>query len=130
MVTIGLVIPSLGIYPNKIIVRATVYFYGPRLITGLVKTKGLPLGAMLVRLCVSDSKRAVAGWRRKETKGHTTRGEGEGGGSRKKEEGPSCWGPGCSGNDRQQAWHRVRPQASIPSGQGMCPPAPLQAPLC
>lgn len=36
---------------------------------------------------------------------------------------PSCWGPGCSGNDRQQAWHRARP-----SGQGRCPSPPHTRP--
>lgn len=100
------------------------YFYGPGRIGGLVETKGLPLGAAQV----SDSKRTVPGWGGggvgKETGGCTGVGEGEGGGSMRKKEGPSCWGPGWSGNDRQQAWHRARPRASSPSGQGKRPSPP------
>lgn len=34
---------------------------GPRMIRGLVETTRLPRGAMLVKLCVSDSRQAVPG---------------------------------------------------------------------
>lgn len=37
------------------------HLYGPRMISGLVKTKRPPLGAVLVKLCVSDSSQAVPG---------------------------------------------------------------------
>lgn len=73
-------------------------------------------------------REACARLGRKGTRGHAAAGEGEGGGSRRKKEGPSCWGPGCSGNDRQPAWHRVRTRASSPSGQGRCPSHPTPGP--
>lgn len=83
-------------------------------------TRGRASQAVSFRL-KKDCARLGAG---KETRGCTGVGEGEGGGSPRKKEGPSCWGPGWSGNDRQQAWHRARPQASHPSGQGKRPSPP------
>lgn len=65
------------------------------MISGVVKTKGLPLPAVLVKLCAVASH---PGWRRKKTRAYTAMGEGDGGDSMRKER-PPCWGPGCSGND-------------------------------
>lgn len=92
------------------------------MVSGLVGTKGLPPGAVLVKPCVSGSPRGLSqAGRRKETRGAQVWGRG-GEGSMRKKGGPSCWGPGCSGNDRQQAWHRARPRAPSPSGRGWPPP--------
>ena len=92
------------------------------MVSGLVRTKGPPLGAVPVKLCVSGSPRGLSqAGRRKQTTGAQVWGRG-GEGSTRKKGGPSCWGPGCSGNDRQQAWHRARPRAPSPSGRGWPPP--------
>lgn len=126
---LDLAIPHPYIYPNKITFkRYSVIYMAQDWSVGLHNKGDITRGhANQDQVFWTPKGLCQAG--SKKTRRRTGVGEGEGGGSSRKKEGPSCWGPGWSGNDRQQAWHRARPQASSPSEQGKLPsPPPHHAP--